>query len=146
MRTLAVDYGTRRTGIAVSDALGISARGVATLEGLGDRAVVERVATLATELEAEAVVVGLPLRADGTEGDAARRVLRFVERLRGAVAIPVHTLNEWLTSYEAEARMRDAGLRARDRKRRVDEAAAVVILEEFLAAQARGHEESRRDG
>ena len=145
MRTLAVDYGTRRIGLAVSDALGITARGVTTLKGLGGRAAVERVASIAGELEAEAVVVGLPVRADGSVGDAAARVLRFVERLRDAVAVPVHTVNEWLTSFEAEERMREMGIRSSERRSRVDEAAAVVILEEFLAAHARA-EEPRRDG
>jgi putative Holliday junction resolvase len=145
MRTLAVDYGTRRIGVAVSDALGITARGVTTLRGLGERRAVERVAELASELDAEAVVVGLPVRADGSVGDAAARVLRFVERLKEAVAVPVHTVAEWLTSYEAEERMREMGIGRGERRRRIDEAAAVVILEEFLAARGR-ERETRHDG
>jgi putative Holliday junction resolvase len=145
MRTLAVDYGTRRIGVAVSDALGITARGVTTLRGLGERRAVERVAEIASELDAEAVVVGLPVRADGSVGDAAARVLRFVERLEEAVAVPVHTVAEWLTSYEAEERMREMGIGRGERRRRIDEAAAVVILEEFLAARGR-ERETRRDG
>jgi putative Holliday junction resolvase len=145
MRTLAVDYGTRRIGVAVSDALGITARGVTTLRGLGERGAVERVAALAGELDAEAVVVGLPVRADGSVGDAAARVLRFVDRLKDAVEIPVHTVAEWLTSYEAEERMREMGIRRDERRRRIDEAAAVVILEEYLAARGR-ERETHRDG
>jgi len=144
MRTLAVDYGTRRIGIAVSDALGISARGVATLRDLGDRAAVARIAALTTELEAEAVVIGIPLRADGSRGDAAERVLRFADRVRETVAVPVHTIGEQLTSVEADERMREQGVSAKRRKRRIDEAAAVVILESFLASRER--EESGRDG
>lgn len=144
MRTLAVDYGTRRIGVAVSDALGITARTVTTLKGLTDRLAVERLVALATELEAEEIVVGLPVRADGTVGDAAAKVLRFVERLREAAGLPVHTVGEYLTSREAEERMREAGFGAGERKRRVDEAAAVVILEDFLAARANGG--PRRDG
>ena len=135
MRTLAVDYGTRRIGVAVSDALWLTARGVTTLRGLGDRAAVGRIADLARELEAEAIVVGLPVRADGSVGDAAERVLRFVERLRAAVAVPVHTIGEWLTSFEAEERMLGMGLKREERRRRRDEAAAVVMLEEFLAGE-----------
>jgi putative Holliday junction resolvase len=145
MRTLAVDYGLRRIGIAVSDALGITARGVTTLRGLGDRAAAERIAGIAAELEAEAVVVGLPVRADGSVGDAAARVLAFVERLKAAVSVPVHTVGEWLTSYEAEEQMREMGIRPKERRRRRDEAAAVVILEEFLSARGRDRE-PRRDG
>ncbi len=124
----------------MSDALGITARGVTTLRGLNDRAAVERVVALVGELEVEAVVVGLPMRADGSVGDAAARVLRFVELLRGAVEIPVHTIGEWLTSYEAEERMREMGMGRDARRRRIDEAAAVVILEEFLATHERAKE------
>lgn len=131
--------------MAVSDALGLTARGVTTLKGLGERAAVERVAELAAELEAEAVVVGLPVRADGSVGDAAARVLRFVGRLEEAVPVPVHTVGEFLTSHEAEERMREMGIRGSERRRRLDEAAAVVILEEFLAARGRA-EEPGRDG
>jgi putative Holliday junction resolvase len=145
MRTLAVDYGTRKIGVAVSDALGITARGVETLRGLGERAAVERVARLAADLDVEAVVVGLPVRADGSVGDAAARVLRFVERLAAVVAVPVHTTSEWLTSFEAEERMREMGVGERERRRRIDEAAAVVILEDFLAARGRA-KETRGDG
>jgi putative holliday junction resolvase len=135
MRILAIDYGTRRIGVAVSDELELTARGLATLTGLGDRAAVERLVGIVGEVEAGAVVVGLPLRADGTAGEAAERVLRFVERLKAAVDVPVHTVGEWLTSYEAEERMRSMGMKRNERRRRIDEAAAVVILEEFLAGR-----------
>jgi putative Holliday junction resolvase len=128
--------------VAVSDALGITARGVTTLRGLGERAAIGRVAALAAELEAEAVVVGLPVRADGSVSDAAERVLRFVGRLRDAVSVPVHTVSEFLSSFEAEERLREMGLRAEERRSRIDEAAAVVILEEFLAAHERAKEPS----
>ena len=137
MRTLAIDYGARRIGVAVSDSLGITSRGVTTLKRTGDCRAVADIARLATDLGVEAVVVGLPLRADGTPGTAADRVLRFVGALRSTISIPVDTIGEWLTSYEADERMREAGLKASERKQRVDQAAAVVILEEYLAAKER---------
>ncbi len=137
MRIIAIDYGRRRTGVAVSDALGLTARGVTTLRNLSDISAVERIAELAVELEAEAVVVGVPFKPDGSSGDAADRVLRFVARLEAALTIPVHTIGEWLTSVEAEDRMRAQGVPASERKRRIDEAAAVVILEEFLGERER---------
>lgn len=137
MRTMAIDYGSRRIGVAVSDALGITTRGVATVKRASDARAIAEMARLAGELEAEEVVVGLPLRADGTHGTAAERVMRFVDALRDAVGVPVVTVGEWLTSYEAEERMRDAGLKASERKQRVDQAAAVVILDEYLAAKER---------
>ncbi len=144
MRTIAIDYGRRRTGVAVSDALGLSARGVATFRNLSDISAVERIVDLVAELEAEAIVVGVPVRADGSSGDAADRVLRFVDRLKAAVTVPVHTIGEWLTSVEADERMRAQGLSSAERKERIDEAAAIVILEEFLAERERLAERSER--
>ena len=137
MRVLGVDYGTKNIGVAVSDELGLGARGVTTLRRLTDADAVARLAELAAELAAEAVVVGVPLGADGGEGDAARRVLKFVDRLKAAVAVPVHTVGERLTSFEAEERMRELGMRAEERKRRVDEVAAAIIVEEFLSSRGR---------
>ena len=70
-------------------------------------------------------------------------MLGFVERLRAAVAVPVHTIGEWLTSYEAEERMRAMGVKRDARRRRIDEAAAVVMLEEYLAGLDRTGEQGR---
>ena len=144
MRIIAIDYGKRRTGVAVSDALGMSVRGVTTLKNLTDISAVERIAELAVELDAEAIVVGVPVRADGSSGDAAERVHRFVARLKASVALPVHTIGEYLTSVEADSRMREQGLTAAERKERIDEAAAVIMLEEFLAERERLAERSQR--
>lgn len=144
MRALGVDYGTRKIGVAVSDGLGLGARGLTTLRGLRDRDAVERLGALAAEHDVEAIVVGLPLRADGSVGDAAARVQRFVERLSQTVPIPVHTIGEWLTSFEAEERLRAMGVKESELVKRLDEAAAAVILEEFLAN--RGVEEHRDNG
>jgi len=138
MRLLGVDYGKRNIGIAVSDGLGIGARGVTTLRDLPEASAIESISGLASDLDAEGIVVGLPVREDGSEGDAARRVQRFVERLRAAVELPVHTSGERLTSFEAEERMREMGLRADERKRRIDEVAAVIILEEYLESVRTG--------
>lgn len=145
MRTLGIDYGTRRIGVAVSDELGLGARGVTTLRALSDREAAGRIAALAAELGVETVVVGLPVRADGSSGEAAERVMRFVERLERAVGVPVRTVGEWLTSFEAEERLRSMGVKPEERKRRLDEMSAVVILEEFLANHG-GAAERHGDG
>jgi putative holliday junction resolvase len=145
MRILGIDYGTRNIGVAVSDELGIGARGVTTLRDVRDEIAVERLAGLVAEWEAGAVVVGLPLRADGSSGDAARRVARFVERMKRTLTVPVHTIGERLTSFEAEERMRAMGMKPDERRRRVDEVAAIIILEEFVAARS-GAEEQASDG
>ena len=78
------------------------------------------------------VVVGLPLRLDGSLGSQAEKVLGFVERLRRVVRVPVVTRDERLTSVEADERLAAAGVRRRDRKARLDQAAAALLLQEHL--------------
>jgi len=92
-----------------------------------------RLTLLVEELEAEAVVIGLPLRMDGAIGDAARRVLRFAEALRMRISAPIYTQDERLTSYEADRIMMDRGLTREQRRARSDEFAAMIILQDYLS-------------
>lgn len=128
MKVLAVDLGTRRTGFAISDPAEKMALALPTLEDVGP----DDVARVAEEQEAGLIVVGLPLNMDGTSGPAARRSLDFVEELKLHVAIPVVTWDERLTTAEGDARLRQAGLNRKERRKRADVAAAVVILESYL--------------
>jgi putative Holliday junction resolvase len=128
MKVLAVDLGTKRTGFAVSDPGGKMALALPTLEDVTPA----DVARVVSEQEAEEVVVGLPLNMNGTEGPAARRTLDFVEELRLHVAVPVATWDERLSTAEGEARLREAGLSRKERRKRSDVAAAVVILDSYL--------------
>jgi putative Holliday junction resolvase len=137
MRVLAIDLGSKRIGTAVSDALGLSARPVETIRRSSNERDVARLKTLVEDLEVEAVVVGLPLRMDGQIGDAAAAALRFAEALRTALMVEVFTQDERLTSYEAEQMMIERGLNREARRARSDEFAALLILEDFLAASER---------
>jgi putative Holliday junction resolvase len=128
VRVLAVDLGERRTGFAISDPEGKMALALPTLEGV----VPADVARVAMEQEAETIVVGLPLNMDGSSGPAARRSLDFVEELRLHVEIPVVTWDERLSTAEGDARLRQAGLDRKARRKRADVAAALVILERYL--------------
>ncbi|HLG13193.1 MAG TPA: Holliday junction resolvase RuvX [Blastocatellia bacterium] len=133
MRILAVDLGSKNIGIAACDALGISVRPIETIRRTSVNGDIERLKFLAADLDAEAVVVGLPLRMDGSVGDAAGKALKFVDALRCALAIPVFTQDERLTSYEAEQIMRERGMRREQRRSRSDEFAAMIILRDFLS-------------
>ena len=137
MRVLAVDLGSKRIGTAVSDALGLSVRPVETIRRSSTERDIARLRAIAEDLEVEAVVVGLPLRMDGSVGDAAANALRFAERLRAALAVEVFTQDERLTSYEADQRMRERGFSRQARRERSDEFAALLILEDFLASSQR---------
>jgi putative Holliday junction resolvase len=133
MRVLALDFGSKRIGVAVSDSLGITVRPVETMRRSSVERDIARLKFLVEELEAEAVVVGLPLRMDGTVGDAARNAMRFIERLQTKLDVAVFTQDERLTSYEAEQMMIERGLGREQRRARSDEFAAMIILQDYLS-------------
>ena len=132
-RILAVDWGERRIGLAVSDDLGVLATGLPTLEIRGEAEAVARVADTIRTVEADSVVVGLPLTLKGERGEAARAVERFAEALRRATPVEVSLYDERLTSALAERRMRERGERSRGNKTKVDQGAAIALLEGWLA-------------
>jgi putative Holliday junction resolvase len=134
MRALAIDLGSKNIGIAISDALGLTVRPLETIRRSSDEKDIARLKFLADDLEAEAVVVGLPLRMDGTIGDAAAATLRFAEKLRARIDVAVITQDERLTSYEAEQIMSERGFSRSKRRARSDEFAAMIILRDYLAA------------
>ena len=133
MRVLAVDLGSKRIGTAISDALGITVRPVETIQRTRTERDIARLKFLVEDLEAEAVVVGLPLRMDGTAGDAARRATEFVRRLQSVLTVPVYTQDERLTSYEAEQMMIERGMSRSERRNRSDRVAAMIILQDYLS-------------
>ena len=164
VRVLAVDYGTRATGLAISDELQLTVRPLATIRSLAkssakssgkssDSSTVRRagksgerrakvdvtaeILRYAADYEVGELVVGLPLNMDGTRGEAARRVDRLIESLRVALDIPVIAVDERLTSREADQLLRASGATERERRVKSDEYAALIILEDFLASRQR---------
>ncbi len=129
---MALDVGDVRIGVALSDETGTLASGLLTLKSVGPRQDAQALAALAREHDVGEVVVGLPLRLDGSLGSQAEKVLAFVERLRRVARLPVVARDERLTSIEADERLAEAGVRRRDRKARIDQAAAALILQEHL--------------
>jgi putative Holliday junction resolvase len=140
VRAIALDLGSRRIGVALSDSGGTVATPYETVQRSGDRARDHRrVAALAEETGAEVVVVGLPLSLDGKVGPAARAILDEVGELRVALPVEVVTWDERLSTVEAERSLRAMKVRKGDRRRVVDRLAATVILQSWLdAGQPRG--------
>jgi putative Holliday junction resolvase len=134
---LAIDVGARRIGLAISDPSGTLARPLATLEVTSMDEGVTRVVEEIQRLERDddglsTVVVGLPVRLDGTPNDGTARVTAFIHLLKTKSALPIVTVDERLTSREAESRL---SLRERDwraRKKKLDAAAAAIILQDYL--------------
>ncbi len=140
-RVMALDYGTKATGVAVSDELRLTARPLTTLRRqklpkLSDAQVAARVVELVAEYEIGLLLVGLPLNMDGTSGAAVAKVERFVAQLKASTDVPIQMMDERLTSRAADERLRAQGADARERKAKSDEYAALILLEDFLAGTA----------
>ncbi len=138
MRYLAVDYGSKRIGLAVCDELEISAGPLAQIEGSGQAHLVAdalAVAKVAQEDQVAEYVVGLPYNMDGSVGGQGQLCQEFAEMLAQATGKKVHMFDERLTSEAAEAKLLAAGLTKKKRRARTDMLAAAIILQSFLDAK-----------
>ena len=130
MRLIGLDVGESRIGVALSDPLGATAQPLQTISR--DEESPERIARLVVEEGAATVVVGLPLLMDGTEGEQARLVRRFVEDLRKAIAVPVELIDERLTTREAEAVLSKGRVKRARKREASDMLAASLILRAYM--------------
>jgi len=137
-RILAIDYGSRRMGLAVSDALGITAQGLDTLERKNKRSDFARIERIIREYQVAEIVLGNPLRMNGEEGTQSRKVAEFADELRRRFALPVHLWDERLTSSEANRLLRESEVSLHKRAQAVDRMAATLILQSFLQARSIG--------
>ena len=135
-RILAIDYGSRRMGLAVSDPLGITAQGLDTLERKNKRSDFARLERTLRQYEVREIVVGYPLRMSGEAGTQSEKVAEFAKALRQEFELPVHLWDERLTSAEANRVLREADISVRKRAAAVDRMAAVLILQSFLEARS----------
>lgn len=138
VRVLAVDFGEKRIGLAVSDESGRLVVPVGAVARASDAQAAADVARAAAEREVSRVVVGLPRNLDGSEGAIARRARNFARRLGKASGLPVDLHGEALTSVAADAALDDAGVPARGRAGARDAEAAAVLLRDWLASRAGG--------
>ncbi len=133
-RKLGIDYGEKRVGVAVSDPLGYTARGIATLYWNGtdfDR-IADKIALLCEEYEADTVVIGMPLRTDGRNSISGEKALRLAEELRRKTSVAVVMRDERYTSVIANRILRETG-GGKDRKSgATDQMAAEIILADYL--------------
>jgi putative Holliday junction resolvase len=123
MKVLALDYGSARTGLAISDASGALARPLTFVERIGTPAGLEQLLSVVAEEQPELLLVGLPVLADGTRGAQANATLAFVGRLRAVCAVPIEFEDERFTSRIAETKGGASSL---------DDRAAAVLLQGWL--------------
>ncbi len=132
MRIMAVDYGERRTGVAVTDELGITAQGLDTIEIDDESEILGRIAMLAAETDTGKIVVGLPLNMDGTESEKSGKVRAFGAALEKQTEKPVIFWDERMTSMQAKRVMRELELKTHKHKTVIDKISAMLILQEYL--------------
>lgn len=135
MRSLGIDFGTKRIGLALSDPEGRVAVPLLTVARRDDRSASREIAAIARREGVERLVVGEPVGLDGTRGEAAGRARRFGERLAALTGLPLEMVNESLTSVEAAERLRAAGVDPRRNPERLDAVAAQILLQEALDRQ-----------
>lgn len=136
-RILALDFGLRRIGLAVTDELGLTAQGLPTLERSNKRQDLNHLRWVIKQYGVGEIVMGLPLQMSGDRGIQAEKVEVFAEELRKRFKLPVHLMDERLTSVEANELLRESGKDARRDPGLVDQMAAVLILREWLEGRRR---------
>jgi putative Holliday junction resolvase len=132
MRYLALDYGTRRIGVAVSDELKIIAQPLEYIPAEPFDAFLVRLRQILADKEVELVFLGLPRNMDGSYGPAAHKTREFMARLTPEISVPIKTLDERLTSAQANRVLLQGNVRRAERKRKVDAMAAAILLQGYL--------------
>lgn len=135
MRIIGLDYGTKTVGVAVSDALGITAQAVETIERKEEnklRKTLARIEALAKEYEADRFVIGLPKHMNNDLGERAEKAIEFGEMLKRRSGLDVIMWDERLSTVSAERVLMETGVRRENRKQYVDQIAAVFILQNYL--------------
>ncbi len=136
MRILALDHGTKRIGVAISDEMKMIAQPLEYIPAEPFAAFLERLKNLLREKEVELVLVGMPRNMDGSYGPAALKVQEFVAALKAAVAVPIKTWDERLTSALANRFLLQGNVRRDQRKEKVDKMAAALLLQSYLDSLA----------
>ncbi|HZR55331.1 MAG TPA: Holliday junction resolvase RuvX [Terriglobales bacterium] len=131
-RVLGLDVGSRTIGIAVSDPLGITAQGLDTIRRKNKRTDFGRLAELIQHYQIAEIVVGYPLRMSGLEGTQSEKMQVFAEELRKKFKLPVHLVDERLTSAQANRVLRDSEMSIKRRGEVVDKLAAMLILQSWM--------------
>jgi putative Holliday junction resolvase len=138
MRVMALDVGDKSIGVAISDALLLTAQARPTLRRKNVKFDVAALSAMAKENEVHEIVVGHPLHMDGKQSAQSAKVARFVEELRKAVDVPIIFWDERLTTFEAEQHLEKMGLNWRRRREQVDKIAAMIILQSYLDSRTPG--------
>lgn len=134
MRTLGIDYGDARVGIAITDALGITAQGLGTIEHKGnDKIVLAKLDDIFKKYEVATIVIGMPLNMNGSKAERVEKTQKFMHKLKCKYnKMKIETVDERLTTVQAHRTMNDLGIKSKNKKKLVDTISAVYILETYI--------------
>jgi len=132
MRILAIDYGSQRIGIAISDPTGTLARPLPFVPAKGDTKLAQEIAALVKKEQAELILLGLPRNMNGTFGEAADKVRAFSVELGKATTIPFKLIDERLSTVQASRQLQESGKDTRKQRDKIDSASAAVLLQVYL--------------
>jgi putative Holliday junction resolvase len=136
VRILALDHGTKRIGLALSDESGIIAQPLSFILAEPFAGFLDQLRPILAEKQVALILVGMPRNMDGSYGPAALKVREFVAALGAAVPIPIRTWDERLTSVQAHRVLRETAVRGSKRRERVDQTAAAILLQSYLDAKS----------
>lgn len=139
MRVLGLDFGEKRIGVSVSDELGLTAQGITTIIRKNNKQVMDELKQVIHRYQVEQVVIGYPLRLDGSEGIQCEKVNHFGRYIETAFGLPVVKWDETLSSQAAEDVLREADVHWKKRRLVVDKVAATLILQSYLDHLSRVH-------
>jgi len=139
MRVLGIDHGEKRIGLAISDPSGVIAQPFATLEGKALDAVCREIAQVASENRVDQIVVGVPLKLNGTMSPQTEKVLAFITRLQEVTVIPIKRWDERLTTVQAERLLVAADVKRSKRREIRDQVASQIMLQSYLDATSLMH-------
>lgn len=126
---MALDHGSRRVGVAMSDPLRVTASPLTVLD---EASAIDDIVRLVSEYEPALIVVGLPITRAGAEGSSAVNAREFASRVVDATGLPIEFVDERFSTHTAEQALLEGGMRRRERRKRVDKVAAAVILRQYL--------------
>lgn len=132
MKIMALDYGTKRVGIALSDDMRMLAKPLPFIAAEPENKLYEAIRTLVLQQEVSDIVIGLPKNMDGSLGESAQKAKLFAEKVKKATSLPVKLLDERLTTVQATRQLREAGHKAKEHKEKIDSVSAAILLQGYL--------------
>jgi len=131
-RLMGIDYGDSRTGVAVSDLLGITAQGVESIKHTNEKQLIQRLREIINEYQVKKIVVGLPLNMNATSGQRVEKTKKFIEKIKLEFGLEVVSIDERLTTVVSHKTMTEMGINKNKKKKIVDMMSAILILQMYM--------------